>query len=130
LLFVGWGCFGKFLLQIGYSFRLKTFFKKGLAVDVHPEVYTHPSVTTDNNTTQHRKTMRNINGIILPTAPKGANTLTLTIPGTRKRATVGIQNADTLRGTVGVLTFSRFRGGKVELLGGSMNWNGQEVAAW
>ena len=72
--------------------------------------------------------MRNINGIILPTAPKGANTLTLTIPGTRKRATVGIQNADTLRGTAGVLTFSRFRGGKVELLGGSMNWNGQEVA--
>ena len=44
------------------------------------------------------------------------------IPGTRKRATVGIQNIDTLRGTAGVLTFSRFKSGKVEL---RPNWNGQ-----
>lgn len=96
-------------------------------MDVHPEVYIHPSVTTDHNTTQ-QKTMRNINGIILPTAPRGANTITLQIPGTRKRATVGISSVDTLRGTAGVLTFSRFKSGKVELLGGSFNWNGQEVA--
>ena len=125
--FVGWGCFANFRLQIGYSFRLKSFSKKGLAVDVHHEVYIHPSVTTDNNTTQHN-TMRNINGITLPTAPRGANTLTLTIPGTRKRATVGISSVETLRGTAGVLTFSRFSRGKVELLGGSFKWDGQEVA--
>ena len=127
MLFVGWGYFANFLLQIGYSQRLKTFFQKGLEVDVHLEVYIHPSVTTDHNTTQ-QKTMRNINGIILPTAPRGANTLTLTIPGTRKRATVGIQHIDTLRGTAGVLTFSKCKHGKVELLGGSFKWNGQEVA--
>lgn len=97
-------------------------------MDVHPGVYIHPSVTTDHNKTQHKKTMRNYNGITLPTAPRGANTITLQIPGTRKRATVGIQDVDTLRGTAGVLTFSRFSRGKVELLGGSMKWTGQEVA--
>ena len=128
--FVGWGCFADFLLQTGYRFRLKTFSKKGRAVDVHHEVYIHPAVTTDNNTTKQKTTMRNYNGIILPKAPRGANTITLQIPGTRKRATVGLHSVETLRGTAGVLTFSKSKSGKVELLGGAFKWNGQEVAAW